>query len=141
MKKDAVINIKGIYNMEGEKEVIELMTTGRFYKRGGHYYISYDESEATGFEGSKTTLKIENEDRITLLRSGASRSQLIIEQGIRHQCYYNVGHSSMMIGVLGDKIKSCLNDSGGKLEFKYSLDINTSLASENEVYIDIKCNS
>lgn len=44
----------------------------------------------------------------------------------------------MLIGVSGDRIVSRLTDQGGDLEFKYSLDINTSLASENEVFIKIK---
>ncbi len=138
MKKDVLISIKGVQVVDGERDSIELFTTGSYYKKGGHYYISYQESEATGFNDTRTTLKIEDENRITLLRSGKNPSQLIVEKGRRNQCYYGTEAGSLLIGVSGDKIVSRLTDQGGDLEFKYSLDINTSLASENEVFIQVK---
>ncbi len=73
-----------------------------------------------------------------MLRSGAARSQLIIERGVRHQCLYGTGAGDLMIGVSGDEIVSRLTEDGGELEFKYSLYINTSLTSENEVYISVE---
>ena len=81
-------------------------------------------------------LKVESNDRVTLSRSGASKSQLIIERGVRHQCHYDTGYGAMTIGVSGDRIVSHLDDNGGRLEFAYSLDVNTLLASENAVYIN-----
>ena len=138
MKKDVLINIRSIYNTEDDHDVIELFTTGQYYKRGESYYISYEESEATGFEGSTTTLKVEPEKMVTMSRSGAMNSQLIVERGVRHQCHYDVGCGELLVGVLGSRIKSSLNDKGGGLEVKYSLDINSMYASENEMYIHIK---
>ncbi|MDL2233074.1 DUF1934 domain-containing protein [Ruminococcaceae bacterium OttesenSCG-928-L11] len=139
MKKDVLISIKGKYAAENEAaDVIELITTGQYYKKNGHYYISYEESEATGFQGSRTTLKVENEDRVTMERSGEALAQLIVQKGVRHQCRYDIGYGDMTIGVSGGQIRSSLGDSGGKLEFTYSLDINSLLASENEMVIQIE---
>lgn len=138
MKKDVLIEIKGVYRQDGDEDEVELFTTGSYYKRNGHYYIAYDESEATGFEGTHTVLKVENSDRVTMLRTGASKSQLIVERGIRHQCHYDTGYGSMMIGVSGDRVVSKLDDNGGNLEFAYSLDVNTLLASENSVYVNVR---
>lgn len=138
MKKDVLIEIKGVYRQDGDEDEVELFTTGSYYKRNGHYYIAYDESEATGFEGTHTVLKVENSDRVTMLRTGTSKSQLIVERGIRHQCHYDTGYGPMMIGVSGDRVVSKLDDSGGDLEFAYSLDVNTLLASENSVYVNVR---
>ena len=138
MKKDVLISIRGIYQNEDDRDEIEIFTTGQYYRRGGSYYICYDESEATGFEGSRTTMKVEREGKVTLQRSGAANSQLIVEPGVRHQCSYDVGYGNLMIGVSGARIKSSLTDSGGNLEIKYSLDINTLLTSENEMYVNVK---
>ncbi len=138
MKKDVMITIRGIQRSDGDNDVVELFTTGRFYRKNGSYYISYDESEATGYEGAKTTLRVEQDNRVTMSRSGSMRSQLIIERGVRHQCNYDTGYGNFTIGVSGDKIVSSLTDEGGNIEFKYSLDVNASLASENEVYINVK---
>ena len=43
----------------------------------------------------------------------------------------------MTIGVLGDRIVSTLTDEGGDISFGYTLDIDTALTSENQVYISV----
>lgn len=138
MKKDVLISIKGVYGSEDDNDVVELFTTGTYYKKNGLYYICYDETEATGFEGSKTTLMVDREDKVTLERSGKARAQLIVERGVRHQCHYDMGFGDFMIGVSGSLIKSNLGDRGGNLEIKYSLDVNSMLASKNEMYVNVK---
>ena len=120
MKKDVLIEIKGVYKQEGDEDEIELFTTGSYYKRNGNYYIAYDESEATGFDGTHTVLKVEQSDKVTLLRTGTAKSQLIVERGVRHQCHYDTGYGAMTIGVSGDRVVSHLDDHGGALEFAYS---------------------
>lgn len=138
MKQDVLITIKGIQRVDEDKDVVELMTTGSFYEKNGKFYIIYDESEATGFDGTRTTVKVEEDRCVTMTRSGRSRSQIIIERGVRHQCSYDTGYGSMTIGVWGDKIISELTNEGGELEFKYSLDLNTALTSEHTVNIKVQ---
>ena len=48
MKKDVLITVKGTQRVSGETDVTEMMTTGRFYRKNKLYYISYEETEATG---------------------------------------------------------------------------------------------
>lgn len=140
MNKDVLINIKGVQKVDGDSDVIEMVTVGRYYKKNEYYYICYDESAATGFEGVKTTLKAKG-STVTLIRNGASRSQLVIEAGVRHQCQYGTEYGDLTIGVTGDLVRNELSDEGGKLQMRYSLDINTSLASENEIYISVLPNT
>ena len=139
MKKDVLISIKGVSSVENEDaDVVEFFTTGEYYKEDGSYYISYQESEVTGFEGSRTVLKVEDENMVTMERSGAAEAQLIIQRGVRHQCRYDAGYGEMTIGVSGGRIRSTLTETGGDLDFAYSLDINTMLAVENEMYIRVE---
>ena len=139
MKKEVLLDIKGVYDQSGDKDEIELFTTGTYYKRAGCYYIAYEESEMTGFEGTHTVLRAQEDgSKVTLTRTGTANSQLIIEQGVRHQCHYDTGMGAMTIGVSGDRIVCGLDRHGGMLEFTYSLDINTSLASENSVTIQVR---
>ena len=138
MKKDVLITIKGIQKVDGEDDVVELTTVGNYYKRKGSYCMTYDESEATGFEGEQTTLSVDPLGLVTMSRLGRERSQLVIEPGVRHQCHYETEYGPLVLGVLGTSTKSSLTDEGGELNFKYSLDINTALASENEVHVTVK---
>ena len=138
MKKDVYISIRGIQAIDGDRDVTELFTQGRFYRRNNSYYITYDESEATGYEGSKTTLKVEGSRKVTLTRSGAVRSHLIGEAGERNIGHYGTAGGELIIGVNTRLIRSSLTDAGGDLRFSYSLDVNSSLVSENEVYVNVK---
>lgn len=138
MKKDVFITIKGVQIIEDEPDVTELFTQGCFYKKNNNYYITYDESEATGFEGCKTTLKVEADRKVTLLRSGKMRSHLIIERGARNVGHYGTEAGDLMVGVYTKSLSSSLTDDGGDVKFMYELDINNSLVSENEVFIHVK---
>ncbi len=136
MKKDVLIKITGTQLADGDSDVVEVLTTGSFYKKNDSYYILYDESEATGFDGSRTVLRFdEARRRVTMTRSGASQSQLIIEEGRRHQCNYDTGYGSLIIGVSCDHMSSSLTEDGGDIDFGYSLDINSALTSENKVHV------
>lgn len=137
MKKDAMISIKGIQRVDGEQEVVELLTCGRFYRRNNSYWLSYQESEATGFEGHRTTLHVEP-NRVTMQRSGPASTQLIVEGGCRHQCFYDTGYGALTVGINGRQIRSTLTDDGGELDFSYAMDINTALASEYQVIIKVE---
>ena len=139
MKKDVLISIKGtVISEDAAPDVIELVTAGRYYHKEGNYYISYKESETTGFKGVTTTLKVEGGNCVTLTRNGASGSRLVLEKGRRHLCHYDTGVGQLMVGVSGCRIDSRLNDGGGELTFHYTLDINSSQVSQNEVYISIR---
>ena len=64
-------------------------------------------------------------------------SQLIVEHGKRHQCTYDPGCGTVILGVNGSRIEAELDEQGGTLEFHYSLDVNTALVSENAVYVTV----
>ncbi|MEG3006417.1 MAG: DUF1934 domain-containing protein [Oscillospiraceae bacterium] len=138
MKKDAIIQIKGTQTVGAESDVIEVYTQGTYYKKNGSFYISYLETEETGYEGAKTTLKIDENKKVTMLRSKPAQSQLIIEKGVRHLCSYNTGYDNMMIGIYGNEVESNLDNNGGIMKFKYTMDINCALASVNEVHIIVE---
>jgi uncharacterized beta-barrel protein YwiB (DUF1934 family) len=139
MGKDVLISIKGTVIAEGAApDIIELITAGRYYNKNGSFYISYKESENTGFDGVTTTLKVEGDNCVTLTRSGPSSSRLVLEKGRRQLCHYETGFGQLMVGVSGCRIQSQLDEGGGELTFNYTLDINSSLVSQNEVYISIR---
>ncbi len=137
MKKEILIEIKGSQVIEDEKmEDVEIITVATLYDKSGTLYLRYQESALTGFEGSTTTLKIEGEEKVTMMRqNGANKSQLIIEKERRHQCNYFNGMGDMIIGITGGEIRNTIADPNGVLDFSYSLDLNGFVTSENRVLI------
>lgn len=139
MKKDVLISIRGTVIPEGSTpDVIELITEGHYYNKEDAYFISYKESETTGFGGTTTTLKVEGDRCVTLTRRGRAAAKLVLENGRRHLCQYDTGEGQLLLGVSACRIFSKLDEGGGELTFNYSLDINSSLVSKNEVYITVK---
>ena len=138
LKENYIIRIKSRIEQDGETEQIELMTRGSFTLREGSYYITYRETETTGYEGNVTTLKIAADaSRVALLRFGPQASQLIIEKGVRHVCHYETGVGALTLGVAADEIRCQLTDAGGQAFFSYTLDDGTQELSRNLVEVTV----
>ena len=66
MKKDVMIFIKGSQEVDGEKDTIELMTKGRYYKRRDVLYLAYEEmDEEETYEITGTTESNAMENKIS----------------------------------------------------------------------------
>ena len=123
MDEKFLITIKGTMEQRGDSDTVELMTRGQFVQKGGSYYITYKETETTGYEGCTTTVKVADDARkVSMLRYGKVPSQLIIEKGTRHLCHYETGYGAVSLGVAADAIEHALTEQGGRLKFSYTLD-------------------
>lgn len=139
MKKEYLISILGIQEVDGEKNEVEVITSGHFMTKNGHTYIGYKEYDDEDPKVySDNLIKIESPEKVTIIRKGDTSSRLILEKGKRHQCFYNTIAGDLMIGIFTDAVESNLHESGGKLYVKYSIDFNNDLVSSNEFKIDIK---
>lgn len=139
LKENCMIRLTSRIEQDGEPTDIELMTRGNLSHRGNSYYITYQETETTGYAGCTTTLKVaEDESRVAMLRFGPANSQLIIERGKRNLCHYETGYGSLTLGVTAEDIRSTLTDTGGHLAFSYVLDADgTGLLSKSHLDVTV----
>ncbi len=150
LKEDYIIRIKSRIEQRveepaetGEKEeFVELMTRGEFTLRGSSYYITYKETETTGYEGCTTTLKIAADgSRVAMLRfgkNGGASTQLLIEKGRRNLCHYETGYGSLTLGVTADEILCDLTEKGGTVRFAYLLDADSAeMVSRNRLEVTV----
>ena len=119
-------------------EQTELITRGRLEKKSDRFVISYNETEATGFEGAVTELSVYGNDKVILNRSGEYTSNLIIEKGKKHHCQYGTPYGDIMVGVNSKDISSSLTEIGGNVTFKYVIDVNSSYLGDFNISIDVK---
>ncbi|MDL2219162.1 DUF1934 domain-containing protein [Ruminococcaceae bacterium OttesenSCG-928-O06] len=138
MKENYLINIEGTMEQDGELDSVQLMTRGSFLRKNNNFFISYKETEATGYEGNITTVKAEGAGKVSMLRFGSAPSQLVIEKGRRHVCHYDSGYGVLSLGVAADEIFNHLTDTGGKLTFSYTLDTGDAQLSHNKVKITVQ---
>ncbi len=139
IKETHLIRIKSHIARDEEAENIELTTRGSYVFKNGHYFITYAESETTGFAGTTTTVKVaEDESRVAMLRFGKNASQLLIQRGQRNLCHYETGVGSLTLGVTANEISSDLTEAGGTVRFDYMLDAGSAeLMSQNGLEITV----
>ena len=126
-----------IQSVDSDKNSTELITSGTLEKTADGVIVSYDESEATGFQGSSTTLIFRGNDWVSIQRSGSSNSNLIVETGKKHHCHYGTPFGDFTVGIYAHTIENTLDATGGRLYLKYTVDINSSYISDNEIYLTI----
>lgn len=131
------IRLKVKQTTDGVTDESELFTRGEFRFHKGSYYIDYDESEATGYEGSHAQLKVDD-NILTMTRTGKNFTGLIFENGVRHYCHYGTEFGSCMVGITTSVFRQNLTSDGGEISLKYSVDVNAGLMSENEITIKVK---
>lgn len=136
--KPVMIKMKSIQNVDGESTEMELFTEGNLSYDSGKYSVSYKDSEATGFENSVTSLNIEDQKFATIVRDGEAPSNLVLEINKKHHCHYGTPYGDMMVGIYAHSIRNELSESGGHLYMKYTIDINSSYISDNEIILDIE---
>ena len=129
VEENYLITIKGTMEQNGENDTVELMTRGNFVQRGNSYYIVYAETEATGYAGCTTTVRVSQDARLVSMT----------RFGNRHLCHYETGYGSISLGVAADVIEHNLLPDGGELQFSYTLDSGAeTLISRNSVLITVE---
>ena len=138
MRYDVVLSIRGTQRYEGiDPDVIGLVTEGVMEFREGGWDISYEETELTGMAGVTTTFRIEP-GKVTLTRSGRLRSQMIFQQGVRHESLYQMELGTLLMEVCAQSIFFDITPEGGMIDLVYTIDIEHAQAGVVEYHLDIR---
>ncbi len=116
-------------------EETELMTAGICTFQDGVLKLSYEDTDATGFAGSTTTVQIADASLVTILRTGTANSNLTLELGKKHFCLYQTPFGAMTIGVQAKRLLCELDEASGSVEMEYTIDMNAAFLSENTITI------
>ena len=102
-----------------EDDALEINTDGILSVEDGRVDFSYDESEITGMEGSKTSLSYaeSNPSLVSMIRTGSVSTSLVFEQGKRHHCVYKTPYMPFEVCV-------------------HTLKVDNKLEAEKTLYID-----
>ncbi len=138
MKKQVLITVKGSNHYEeNQMDAVEFLTTGDFYEKQGKYYIKYEEADQSGMPDTTTTLKIEP-SRVTITRFGKNNSQMVIEQGKKHIGHYETPYGGFTVGVISESADIRVNETSGRLDLKYDVELNDIVTSHNNICVTFK---
>ncbi len=137
METNALITMKGHQNIDGENDTYELTTLGSYIKKGDKYYVSYEGSEATGYENTKTTLKI-GDGLVSMIRFGETASQMVFEKKKTYIGYYDTPFGNLSVGVTTRDMKIDIDEDGGEIHLDYFVEINHSASVHNGLHVKIR---
>lgn len=136
-KENYIITIDNIQRHDSGEDRFTFSTVGDYFTEGDTRVIAYQDSAATGFEGSETTLHV-SPGMVTMIRTGEYASSLILEKGKRHTCHYGTPIGDLPLGIYTSRLNNELTDSGGTLDFSYSLDLNANLFASTDLKITVR---
>ena len=138
MKRSVVLSLRGTQTYEGqEPDVIELMTEGTMELKDGGWEISYEETELTGMAGVTTTFRVEP-GTVTLRRTGKLRSEMVFQQGVRHESLYQLDFGALLMAVTAKQVYFDIVPDGGVIDIVYSIEIENSAAGLVDYHLDIR---
>ena len=133
----ALIKIVGKQTADGEEDVVELTTNGTLERVSNGWKLCYNETEATGMEGTVTQLEI-TENYLNLVRMGTHPSTLTLEKNKRHHCNYHTPYGTIDLGTYTSQLAFDLDDHGGEVVFEYTLGFNGGISSAHNVHITVQ---
>lgn len=137
MTKETILTISGLHSNDGETgEPIEIITPAQYYMRNGKHYVMFDEV-MEGVEGEiKSTLKLA-EDRVELLRSGATLTRMIFEENQEHQTVYKTPMGPLFLSLYTEKIRAEIEEEQITVEIDYSLKAEESILTESTIRLHV----
>jgi uncharacterized beta-barrel protein YwiB (DUF1934 family) len=136
---NAMITIEGQqWGADEEPQAIRLTTEGQLYKKNDSWHVAYDESEATGLDGTRTTIRVDSDGTVTLLRSGSHEMEMIFVQGSRHITNMVTPYGNLAIGIYTTRAQSTLGADGGSIHLGYSIDFNQQETATQKLDLEIR---
>ena len=136
---DCTISIIGELESPGQDaETFELITEGKFSRKGGVTRISYVDSGVTGESEPSETIFVVEPSRITLTRGAWFGADMVFEEREKHHFLYQTQFAAFIMGVRTEDMRRNLTADGGSLYIKYTLlDVDDDVYSRNSLKIEV----
>ena len=136
---DDIDNDMAVFDdIDPEPEVIEINTVGKKSLENNRVDIFYEESEATGMNGSVTSVSFDMSapEIVSMLREGSVSTALVFEEGKRHHCVYNTPIMPFEVCVHTMKVENNLAGIG-TLALDYIVEIRGAKAERTKFTMQI----
>ena len=135
--KDVIISVVGMQLGENGPDSMELVTAGKYGISSDEFRLTWQESEISGMEGTKTSLTVQP-GFVSLHREGALNTRMDFEEGKKHYFLYETPFGSATMGLSTRSIRSRLDRHGGELEIDYVIDMDQTVVGRNRFHIRVE---
>ena len=137
MKPVKIRIISSVKDENGRQQPSEQICFGRMAEKNGTNYVFYEESEVTGLEGTKTTIKW-NDERIIILRSGTLDHRQEFCQGLVDKSLYQTPYLKIPLETAPKYLYTGFRKGVWNLEIEYSLSHSGQPYGDMKILIEIE---
>ena len=137
--KKVIIKIVGSQADDAAQEpedLAEFTTEGRYICADGCGSFTYQESELTGMDGTRTTIEFTPRSAM-LTREGTVNSRMYFVRGQKNTFLYETPYGTATVGLETQRYRSTLSEHGGELEIGYVVDFDHAFVGRNQLKITI----
>ena len=137
MMKDVVISIRSLTGLGEEEDSLDFVTDGLYSYADGVASLSYLETEVTGLEGTRTSVKV-SPDKVVVNRDGLVMSRMVFTPGQRSAFQYDtpIGTATMQMDM--HRITQRFDERGGEMEIDYVLGLEHAVISRNRFRLNVR---
>ncbi len=138
MMKDVWISISNRQSGgQEEEDTLVFNTAGHYFFDDGVGVLSYQESELTGLEGTRTSVMV-MPNQVVVDRDGMLTGRMVFREGTRDSFPYNTPYGQMLLGIDTRRIRHNFNENGGDVEIDYVTDLANYYVTRNKFRISVK---
>lgn len=135
--KNVMLRITSLQRDEtGKAETISLETPGRYGTRGKMTFLTYDETELTGMQGTRTSLLL-YPDSVALVRTGKVLQKQEYCEGEETFSVYETPMGVIDMRVKTTSIENTIAEGSGRLRIVYDVELKGLFNHVNELVIDV----
>ena len=135
--KDVIISVTGVQQGVNGPDAMELVTAGQYGQDEKETLLTWQESELTGMEGTKTSLRVQPRG-VVLSREGTLNTRMEFEEGRKRYFLYETPFGSATMGLNTRRIVNRLGVHGGEIEIDYSVDMDDTVVGRNRFFIRVQ---
>ena len=136
--KPVLVSVKSIQrDQAGEDTIVELVSSGKYYEKNDVKYIVYNESEVTGMDGVRTTIKLYPKS-VVLLRSGAARMRHQYVLGDMQEAIYETPMGDIQFAVKTHELEIAITNGEGDVRLGYDISIGGEWQFYNQLFINLR---
>ena len=116
-------------------QTLEQVTVAAYAEENGRVTVTYDDSEILDMPETLTqiTFSVSDPGCVSIVRSGALRSMITVEEGKRNIGEYRLGPYSIPVSFYGRRVKNTVKNGLGVIELDYTVEMSGSDASHTKM--------
>ena len=135
--KDVIISGTGIQHGPDGPDSLQLVTAGQYGVDSDQICMTWEESELTGMEGTRTSITVQPKT-VVLSREGKTNTTMEFQEGKKSYFLYETPFGSATMGLDTRRIRSSFDFHGGDMEIEYTVDMDQTIVGRNRFYIQVK---